>query len=85
MNKYGAHLFHTNSERVWEYINKFAKWKRWEHKVLSYVDDRFVSIPVNITTINELLDENLENENSASQYTCNSLCNHYTTQSTTNY
>jgi UDP-galactopyranose mutase len=63
MNKYGAHLFHTNSERVWEYINKFAKWKRWEHKVLSYVDERFVSIPVNITTINELLDENLENEN----------------------
>jgi UDP-galactopyranose mutase len=68
MNKYGAHLFHTNSERVWKYINKFAKWKRWEHKVLSYVDDRFVSIPVNITTINELLDENLENENDVKEW-----------------
>ena len=62
VNKYGAHLFHTNNEKVWKYINKFDKWIRWEHKVLSYVDDKFVSIPVNITTINQLCDENLENE-----------------------
>ena len=62
INKYGAHLFHTNNEKVWKYINKFDKWIRWEHKVLSYVDDKFVSIPVNITTINQLCDENLENE-----------------------
>jgi UDP-galactopyranose mutase len=62
INKYGAHLFHTNNERVWKYINKFDKWNRWEHKVLTYTDDKFVSIPVNITTINELCKENLENE-----------------------
>ena len=63
MNKYGAHLFHTNKENVWEYINRFDKWIRWEHKVLTYVDDKFVSIPVNITTINELCNESLQNEN----------------------
>ena len=34
MNKYGAHLFHTNDEEVFEYINKFSKWNKWEHKVL---------------------------------------------------
>ena len=62
INKYGAHLFHTNNKEVWDYINKFDKWSRWEHKVLSNVDNRFVSIPVNITTINELCDEHLENE-----------------------
>ena len=28
MNKYGAHLFHTNSEIVWKYINQFSKWIR---------------------------------------------------------
>ena len=27
INKYGAHLFHTNNEEVWNYINKFSKWK----------------------------------------------------------
>ena len=62
MNKYGAHLFHTNNEKVWDYITNFDTWKRWEHKVLSYVDNRFVSIPVNITTINEVLNENLQDE-----------------------
>lgn len=62
MNKYGAHLFHTKHKDVWEYINRFDVWERWEHKVLSYVKDKFVSMPVNITTINELLNESLENE-----------------------
>ena len=63
MNKYGAHLFHTNNEKVWNYINLFDKWVRWEHKVLTYVEDKFVPIPVNITTINELCSEHLQNEN----------------------
>jgi len=62
LNKYGAHLFHTNFEEVWEYINKFDKWTRWEHKVLAYVDNKFVSMPVNVTTVNELCDENLKTE-----------------------
>jgi UDP-galactopyranose mutase len=61
-NKYGAHLFHTNNERVWKYINQFCEWIRWEHKVLSYVDDRYVCIPVNITTINELCNQNICNK-----------------------
>ena len=68
LNKYGAHLFHTNNEEVWKYINTFDKWIRWEHKVLTYTDDKFVSIPVNITTINELCEENLENENDVNKW-----------------
>ena len=62
INKYGAHLFHTKDKIVWDYINKIDEWVRWEHKVVSYVDDKFVSLPVNITTINELCGESLENE-----------------------
>ena len=60
INKYGAHLFHTNNKKVWEYVNKFSDWVRWEHKVISNVDNKFVSIPVNITTVNELCGENLQ-------------------------
>lgn len=63
INKYGAHLFHTNNEIVWNYVNKFSDWVRWEHKVLSYVDNKFVSIPVNITTVNELCNENIKDSN----------------------
>jgi UDP-galactopyranose mutase len=68
INKYGAHLFHTNNELVWKYINNFDKWVRWEHKVLTYTDDNFVPIPVNITTINELCEENLQNENDVNEW-----------------
>jgi UDP-galactopyranose mutase len=63
INKYGAHLFHTNNGNVWDYVNNFDKWIRWEHKVLTFTDNKYVSIPVNITTINELCNENLQNEN----------------------
>ena len=68
MNKYGAHLFHTNNEDVWNYVNKFDKWIRWEHKVLTFTDNKFVSIPVNITTINELCEENLQNEKDVNEW-----------------
>jgi UDP-galactopyranose mutase len=68
MNKYGAHLFHTNNERVWNYINSFDEWIRWEHKVLTFVEDKFVPMPVNITTINELCDEHLQNEDDVNKW-----------------
>ncbi|RZJ24384.1 MAG: FAD-binding protein, partial [Flavobacterium sp.] len=37
VSKYGAHLFHTNDEDVWEYVNRFAEWYPWEHKVIARV------------------------------------------------
>ena len=60
MCKYGAHIYRSNDENVWKYINKYSEWIRWEHKVLSYVDNKFVSVPVNITTVNELCGENIQ-------------------------
>ena len=62
VSKYGAHLFHTNEEDVWEYVNRFADWYPWEHKVIARVDDKTVPIPVNITTVNTLFDANIETE-----------------------
>jgi UDP-galactopyranose mutase len=60
MNKYGAHLFHTNNDRVWEYVNRFSNWIRWDHEVVASVDRKLVSVPVNITTVNSLCGENLQ-------------------------
>lgn len=65
MNLYGAHLWHTNSERVWRYINLFKKtagWRRWDHKVVGWIDDRLLPIPVNIDTVNGLFDETIKTE-----------------------
>lgn len=61
MNKYGAHLFHTNNDRVWEYINKFDKWVRWDHQVIGEINNTLFPIPVNINTVNTLCNENIVN------------------------
>ena len=62
VSKYGAHLFHTNFEEVWEYVNRFSKWYPWEHKVLAKVDGQLVNIPINITTVNTIFGLNIKNE-----------------------
>lgn len=62
VSKYGAHLFHTNHEDVWAYVNRFASWYFWEHRVLALVDGQQVPIPVNITTVNRLFGLNISSE-----------------------
>ena len=68
LNKYGAHLFHTDDETVWNYINKYGEWARWDHKVVSLVNGRYVPLPVNITTVNELCNIHLETEADMNQW-----------------
>ncbi len=57
---YGPHLFHTNDEGVWKYVNRFSEWVPYEHRVLSFVDRRYVPVPVNIKTVNMLFNLNLD-------------------------
>lgn len=68
VSKYGAHLFHTNDGEVWEYVNRFAEWYPWEHRVIARVDGKTVPIPVNISTVNILFDEKLETEDDMKQW-----------------
>ncbi len=62
ISKYGAHLFHTAYKRVWEYVNRFADWYEYEHKVLAKVDEKLVPIPVNMETVNILFDLSIATE-----------------------
>ncbi|VDI30855.1 UDP-galactopyranose mutase [Mytilus galloprovincialis] len=68
INKYGVHLFHTNSERVWKYVNRFSSWTRWEHKVLGVIDGQYIPLPPNITTINMLCGQHLTNQQEADDW-----------------
>ncbi len=54
VHKYGPHIFHTNAEKVVEYLSRFTDWRPYEHRVVALVDDKHVPIPINRTTINEL-------------------------------
>ncbi len=62
VSKYGAHLFHTNFKDVWEYIHQFSEFTPYQHKVLAFVDNMLVPIPVNITTVNKIFNLNIQNE-----------------------
>jgi len=60
VSKYGPHIFHTNEENVWKYVEKFAEWEKYEHRVLSKVGEKLVPVPVNIKTINLLFGVDLK-------------------------
>src|SRR5260221_13414046 len=54
VHRYGRHIFHTNSEKVVEYLSKFTEWRPYEHRVLASVDGQHLPMPINRTTINQL-------------------------------
>jgi UDP-galactopyranose mutase len=62
VSKFGAHLFHTNYEDVWKYVNRFSEWYFYEHRVQAQVDGQLVPIPVNITTVNKLFGLSIKTE-----------------------
>ena len=51
---YGPHIFHTQSEKVFNYLSQFTDWRPYEHRVLASVDGKRVPIPINLDTINQL-------------------------------
>lgn len=59
IHKYGPHIFHTNSKKIFEYLSQFTPWRAYEHRVLASVDGQLVPIPINLNTINKLYGLNL--------------------------
>jgi len=51
IHKYGPHIFHTNSQKVWEYLSRFTGWRPYFHKVLAVIDGHNVPIPFNLNTL----------------------------------
>jgi UDP-galactopyranose mutase len=54
VHKYGPHIFHTNSKKVFDYLSQFTPWRPYEHRVLASVDGQLVPLPINLNTINTL-------------------------------
>jgi UDP-galactopyranose mutase len=50
---YGAHLFHTSNERVWEYVNRFTDFTNYQHRVWARVGDQVYPFPMNLALINQ--------------------------------
>ena len=50
---YGAHLFHTSNERVWEYVNRFTSFTGYQHRVFAKYQGQVYSFPMNLGLINQ--------------------------------
>jgi UDP-galactopyranose mutase len=53
VHKYGAHLFHTSNERVWEYVNRFTSFTGYQHRVFAKYQDQVYTFPMNLALINQ--------------------------------
>lgn len=62
IHRYGPHIFHTNSEQVFQYLSQFTSWRCYEHRVLARVDGKLVPVPINLDTVNLLYHLNLRSE-----------------------
>jgi UDP-galactopyranose mutase len=54
VHKYGPHIFHTNSKKIFDYLSHFTAWRPYEHRVQASVDGQLVSMPINMDTLNQL-------------------------------
>lgn len=54
VHQYGPHLFHTNDEKVWNWVNKFTKFNGYRHKVKAKYQNEIYSMPINMNTFNKL-------------------------------
>ena len=54
VHKYGAHIFHTNDEKVWNYIQKFATFNRFTNSPVANFHGELYSLPFNMYTFNKM-------------------------------
>lgn len=54
VHKYGAHIFHTNDRKVWEYITQFADFNRFTNSPVANYKGELYSLPFNMYTFNQM-------------------------------
>lgn len=54
VHRYGAHIFHTNSKRVWDYVGKFAEFNRFTNAPVANYHGELYSLPFNMYTFNRM-------------------------------
>lgn len=54
VHRYGPHIFHTNSDKVFAFLSRFTAWRPYEHRVEAEIDGRLVALPFGIPAIEAL-------------------------------
>ncbi len=59
IHKYGSHIFHTNSNIVWEYLSQFSEFNNYEHRVIALIDGIETNIPFNFNSLYQVFPKNM--------------------------
>lgn len=54
VHKYGAHIFHTDHKRVWDYVNRFAEFNRYTNSPIASFHGELYSLPFNMYTFHQM-------------------------------
>lgn len=54
VHKYGAHIFHTNNKKVWDYVNRFVEFNRFTNSPVANYKGELYSLPFNMYTFNKM-------------------------------
>ncbi len=54
VHKYGAHIFHTNSKKIWDYVNQFATFNRFTNSPVANYQGEMYNLPFNMNTFHQL-------------------------------
>lgn len=54
IHKYGAHIFHTNDRKIWNFVNRFAEFRNYTHNVIANYKDKIYTLPFNMWTFYQL-------------------------------
>lgn len=54
VHKYGAHIFHTNDKKIWDYVNSFVEFNRYTNSPLAIYKNELYNLPFNMNTFYQL-------------------------------
>ena len=54
VHKYGAHIFHTNSKEIWDYVQQFAEFNRFTNSPIARYKNEVYNLPFNMNTFNKM-------------------------------
>ena len=54
VHRYGAHIFHTSSKAVWQYVNQFAEFNRYTNSPVANYHGEIYNLPFNMNTFNKM-------------------------------
>jgi UDP-galactopyranose mutase len=68
VHRYGPHIFHTNGDRIFQFLSRFTEWHPYAHRVRGFVNGVAYPFPINRDTLNRLYGLNLDKDDAAAFY-----------------